>query len=83
MNFCRRRDLVLLCVLALTLFVWVQLHGLGAHPVSLPRPAWSPLKDKQPPKEATPMWRDDHGIEVGRGFKANSTLNVGSLCISS
>jgi hypothetical protein len=78
MNFCRRRDLVLLCILALTLFVWVQLHGLDSHPVTLPRPAWSPLKNERPPQEAKPMWRDDHGIEQERGFKANSTLNVSS-----
>lgn len=76
MTLCRRRDFTLLCLVALTIFVWVQLHNLDSHPVSLPRPARSPLQDKRPPKEANSLWRDDHGIELERGFKANSTLNV-------
>lgn len=76
---CRRRDVFLLSICAITVFVWVQLRHLNQQPHSYPGTLWSSSKAQEPLLEPNPLLREDqrYGDDVNR--PANATLGFGRI----
>ncbi|KAF2673915.1 hypothetical protein BT63DRAFT_451970 [Microthyrium microscopicum] len=75
---CRRRDLFLLSVCTLTIFIWLQLHHLNNHAVSGAATHWT-QKSQTPIQSPTEAWQQDPNIEDERNKAANATLGFGRI----